>query len=276
MSNAVFHVIAHRGGAGYAPENTLAAFEHVQQLGVREVELDVRLSRDGELVLFHDECLEAKTPLTGPVGGRDAEELLAADIGSWFDTTHPEIARRYAGTALATLGQLLERFGASLDYHIELKGTHPELPARVLAELRERGSGCRAVFTSFSFDDLVRILEFDAEASVCLLLRDARGWLSSLPAGQRERLLESQLDRVGRAASAGFAMLGVRACQLSRELVEYAGSCGLGVRAWGIESDSELAHVLAVGAQGATLDWPLVLLERLRAQGISPAEGAFE
>lgn len=276
VANAGFHVIAHRGGAGYAPENTLAAFEHAQQLGFREVELDVRLSRDGELVLFHDERLDAKTPLAGPVGGHDATELLEADIGRWFDATHPEVVQRYAGTTLATLGQLLDRFGTSFDYHVELKGTQLELPGRVLAALRERGAGCRAVVTSFSFDDLVRVVELDTAASPCLLLRDPRGWLSSLPARRREQYVESQCERVDRAALAGFAMVGVRACALSRELVDHARSRGLKTRAWGLESDAEMEHVLAVGANGATIDWPLVLLDRLRARGIEPAAGGLE
>jgi len=276
MADSGFHVIAHRGGAGYAPENTIAAFERAEQLGLGEVELDVRLSRDGELVLFHDECLEAKTSLIGPVGVHFASELLEADIGRWFDATHPDVAQRYAGTTLATLGQLLDRFGAAFDYHVELKGTQPELPERVLTVLHEHAVARGAVITSFSFDDLVRVVEIDAEASSCLLLRDAYGWLSSLPAGRRERQVQVQCERVDRAAAAGFSMVGVRASSLSWELVEHARSRGLSIRAWGIESDAEMEHVLAVGAGGATIDWPLVLLDRLRARGIEPATRRLE
>jgi glycerophosphoryl diester phosphodiesterase len=270
-----FHVIAHRGGAGYAPENTLAAFERARALGVREVELDVRASRDGELVLFHDDRLDAKTSLSGRVVERDAAELLEAEIGHWFDASHPEVETPYAGTRLATLGQLLDRFGTSLDYHVELKGTGRELPERVLATLRERAADCACVITSFSFDDLVRIVERDAAVRVCLLLRDARGWASSLPARRRELLVASQCERVARAAAAGFAMVGVRASTLLPELVQHSREHGVELRVWGIESDAELEHAIAVGAGGATIDWPLVLLERLRARGIEPAEGAL-
>ena len=62
-----FAVIAHRGGAGYAPENTLPAFRRSSELGFAQVELDVRRSGDGVLMLFHDGDLEPKTGRAGSV-----------------------------------------------------------------------------------------------------------------------------------------------------------------------------------------------------------------
>ena len=70
-----FRVIAHRGASAYAPENTLPAFERALELGASEVELDVQLSRDGALVLFHDRTLDGKTNLSGAVRDHTADAL---------------------------------------------------------------------------------------------------------------------------------------------------------------------------------------------------------
>src|SRR5262245_31578994 len=67
--------IAHRGGAKLRPENTLLAFAHAMACGVDAIECDVRLSRDGEPVVIHDETLDRTTDRTGPVAALPADEL---------------------------------------------------------------------------------------------------------------------------------------------------------------------------------------------------------
>ena len=123
-----FNVIAHRGVSADAPENTLPAFARALEIGVVEVELDAQLSSDGVPVLFHDGTLDAKTPLRGQVRDHTATDLLGADIGSWFDRTHPSETRRFAGTRLTTLRAVFETFGARLRYHVELKTTSRQHP----------------------------------------------------------------------------------------------------------------------------------------------------
>ena len=73
--------IAHRGGAAERPENTMAAFEHAVDLGYRCVETDVRATRDGSAVLFHDERLDRVTDETGPIAGRTWAELASIRVG---------------------------------------------------------------------------------------------------------------------------------------------------------------------------------------------------
>lgn len=264
-----FQVIAHRGGAGDAPENTLEAFENAARLGVCEVEFDVRMSRDGELVLFHDAELWPKTTLAGRVSDREAAELLAADIGSWFDATHPGGSRRYAGTTLTTLGRVLARFGHALRYHIEIKGEQEVLPDRVLAIVCECGLASDVVLTSFEFDPLVRVREIAPDVATCLLLRDPRRCIAAMPAARRAVLIELQRERIDRAVNAGFQMVGLRASLLSPEIVAYARSRGLAIRAWGVASDVDMEHAIEVGVDGMTIDWPLRLAARLGKRGVA-------
>src|SRR3569832_2003497 len=75
---------AHRGCAGLRPENTRAAFAHAASLGVDGCELDVRLSRDGEVVVIHDATLERTTDADGPVSALTADELGRVDAGFRF------------------------------------------------------------------------------------------------------------------------------------------------------------------------------------------------
>ena len=77
-------VIGHRGAKAYAPENTLASIRAAADLGIEWVEVDVKLTKDGTAVLFHDETLERCTSGSGPVAGITYAELAELDAGSWF------------------------------------------------------------------------------------------------------------------------------------------------------------------------------------------------
>lgn len=106
--------IAHRGGAGDAPENTLAAFEvAVEQLGYEYLETDVHITRDGELVAFHDDRLDRVTDRTGAIAALNIDEVEAADAGYRFS---PDRGRSFpfrgGGIRVPRLEELLARWPA--------------------------------------------------------------------------------------------------------------------------------------------------------------------
>ena len=78
-------VIAHRGASGYAPENTMPAFEKALEMGAEGIELDVHLTKDGEIVVIHDHTIDRTSNGTGMVGQFTLEEIKQLDFGSWFD-----------------------------------------------------------------------------------------------------------------------------------------------------------------------------------------------
>ena len=248
-----FHVIAHRGASAQAPENTLPAFARALALGVIEVELDVQLSRDSVPVLFHDDTLEPKTPLRGRVREHPAAELVRADIGAWFDRTHPDAPQRFAGTTLTTLPDVFAAFGAKLHYHVEIKDELEETPARVLAAVAKAGLEQRVTLTSFHRVQLERARRIAPQVPACWLLkREPRG----------------QLDA---ARAAGFAMVGVRASELDPEIVRAAHARGLVIRAFAVESsEAALEQALRSGANGMTIDVPERLVARLLALLAAP------
>jgi len=256
-----FHVIAHRGASSVAPENSLPAFERALELGVFEVELDVRRSSDGQLFLFHDAELDEKTDAVGPIEERDAATLRQLDIGSWFDREHPGLERRYAGTRLLSLRELFERFGPRLFYHVEIKGSEVELPRELIALVNEFGLTQSVMLTSFSFDQLVRAREIDARLPSCLLIARGDELASSADAGTP--LVELQRREIERARVAGFSQVGIAASEISPEIVALAHAQGLEVRAWGVKSDAHIDRVIDAGANGMTIDWPERLIRRL-------------
>jgi len=94
-------VVAHRGAAGEAPENTLAAFRLAGEFGAGAVELDVQLSRDGTPVVIHDADVSRTTDGAGPVRRFTVAELRRLDAGSWF-------APQYRGEKIPLLQEVLE------------------------------------------------------------------------------------------------------------------------------------------------------------------------
>ncbi|MEG8280859.1 glycerophosphodiester phosphodiesterase [Streptomyces sp. AHA2] len=120
-------VIAHRGASAYAPENTLAAVDKAAELGIRWVENDVQRTKDGELVVMHDDNLRRTTDAEEVFPGRAPwkvkdftfAEIARLDAGSWFDPA-------YAGTRVPTLEQFVDRLERRhLKLVLEIK--HPEL-----------------------------------------------------------------------------------------------------------------------------------------------------
>ena len=115
-----FIIIAHKGASGVAPENTLAAFKKALDLGVDQIELDVRNTADEQIVVFHDQRLDriARDTLgnriTGDVHDYTLEELKQLDIGSWFDS-------KYKDERILTLREALDFIDGKCKVLIEIK-----------------------------------------------------------------------------------------------------------------------------------------------------------
>ena len=132
-------IIAHRGASELAPENTMAAFRRAIDDGAEGVEFDVRLSKDGVPVIFHDAELNRIAQINGRVADFTADELQAIDAGTWFNRMKPEKAdARFAFETVPTLKRVLEllRSFQGLIY-IELKCNETDVRALVEAVCRE-------------------------------------------------------------------------------------------------------------------------------------------
>ncbi|MDP8962167.1 MAG: glycerophosphodiester phosphodiesterase, partial [Actinomycetota bacterium] len=103
-------VVAHRGASEDAPEHTTHAYDAALAQGADSIEVDLRLTRDGVLVCWHDETLERIAGMSAAVGDLTLDELRGLDVGSWFNRAHPERARpQFVGAQVVTFAQQLER-----------------------------------------------------------------------------------------------------------------------------------------------------------------------
>lgn len=114
-------VIAHRGASAYAPENTLAAFALAEEMGADWVELDCRLSRDGEVVVMHDEELDRTTNGSGYVRETSLHEMKQLDAGEWFEP-------KFRGERVPSLEQALLQSKWKMGVYIEIKNSADDEP----------------------------------------------------------------------------------------------------------------------------------------------------
>jgi glycerophosphoryl diester phosphodiesterase len=239
------YMLAHRGASGYAPENTMAAFERAVALRADGLETDLRASKDGRLVLLHDERVDRTTDGEGPVSELTFEQLRRLDAGGSY---HP----RFAGQRIPSLDELLGRFGGRLPLCLEVK--QPGIEARLVAAVRERGllkprptvelrSREQAAlppvsFSSFSFEACLALKEQAPEALVGFLA-------TTFDEATVERVAEAKLGQVC-----------PRADHCRPELVARARDRGLSVRAWRVADRETLRDAVDAGVDGVTCNWP--------------------
>lgn len=125
--------VAHRGASGHAPENTMAAFHKAFEMKADYIEIDVQMTKDGELIAIHDTTVNRTTNGTGHVGDFTLEEIRELDAGSWFSDA-------YAGEKIPTFEEILDEFRGKIGILIELKSPelYPGIEEKVAEALIER------------------------------------------------------------------------------------------------------------------------------------------
>ena len=139
-------VFGHRGARAYAPMNTLPSFELALAQGADGVELDVRLTRDGEMVILHDDTVDGTTDGKGRIRDLMLSEVKALDAGSYFDA-------KYAGTRIPTLDEVFEAIGKRTRINVEIKaeGLRSDgVEVKVAEAIRRHGLARSIIVSSFN------------------------------------------------------------------------------------------------------------------------------
>jgi glycerophosphoryl diester phosphodiesterase len=145
-------IFAHRGASAHAPENTLAAFELALTQNADAIELDVKLSSDGQAVVIHDATLDRTTSRPGRVKDCSLAELQSLDAGSFF-------SEKYRGEKIPTLEQVFEAVGKKTFINVELTNyTTPRdsLVETVCTLVKKFGLQERVLFSSFFASNLAK------------------------------------------------------------------------------------------------------------------------
>jgi glycerophosphoryl diester phosphodiesterase len=240
-------VIAHRGDSAHRPENTLASFAGALELGAQLVELDVQLTRDGEVVVLHDPTVDRTTDGTGDVRLMSLAELRRLSAG------YPRrFGERHAGERVPTLAEALSLLRGRARAMIEIKADSVSddaaggVEARTLAEVRRA----------------------DMERDVALLSFDRRALLrcrEQAPAVTRGYLFyRASVDEVlERARAVGSTLVMPEKGMLSEELRDRARAAGLRVASWVVDDPDELRSLARYNLYGVGSNRPGVLLEAL-------------
>src|SRR3989454_2606516 len=239
MTTPDFMVIAHRGASSYAPENTLAAFDLAIQMGVSHIELDVHFTRDGHVVVIHDDTVNRTTNGSGPVTSHALAALQGLDAGSWF-------GGKFAGQRIPTFEEVLERYQGRAHLHTEIKGHSAHLSQRTADLVRRRGMAGQVTITSFQ---RTRLEEARAHAPEL-----PRGWL----------VTEVSDRTIAQARALELSQLCPRANAVTPELVHRLHAEGFVVRAWGVATEDQMRQVVQAGADGMTVNFPDRLLAYLK------------
>jgi glycerophosphoryl diester phosphodiesterase len=288
-SGAAFDLQGHRGARGLAPENTLAGFAKALEIGVVTLETDLAVTRDGVLVLSHDQLLNPDI-VRGPDGawltppGPAVNSLTLEDLGRYdVGRLRPgsDYARRFPdqmpvdGARIPTLADLFAlaaRSGRPVRFNIETKlspeqpaeAPDPETFARLVVEaVRAAGMSSRTTIQSFDWRTLLATRRLAPEIErVCLTyaktLEDvAEGaarrpspWLAGLDPAQHGR----SAPRLAHAAGCGVWSPAFG--ELTSGLVAEAHTLGLKVVPWTVNAPADIERVIAMGVDGLITDYP--------------------
>jgi glycerophosphoryl diester phosphodiesterase len=229
-------LIGHRGAAKVAPENTAAGFAAAAEAGVRWVEVDAKISRDGVVVLMHDDTVDRTSNGFGPVESLTASQLAELDAGSWFSAD-------FRGEKVPTLAAAMAQFASlGLGCNIEIKpspGLEAETARLVVRQvLADWPSSLPApLMSSFAIESL--------EVALALAPDLPRGLLSSkLPEDWRE-----QAARL-RCATVNLGARGLDQATVRKVAAEYP------LAVWTVNEASRAQELLSWGAASIISDVP--------------------
>ncbi|WCO66901.1 glycerophosphodiester phosphodiesterase family protein [Iamia majanohamensis] len=236
---------AHRGGAAEAPENTMAAFAHAVDLGYRHLELDVRATADGEVVVFHDATLDRVTDATGRLRARTLAQLDGV---------------RVAGTE--PVPRLADVLSAWPEVRVNIDPKEDAVVAPLVELLGPGDLLDRVCVTSFSDRRLARLRRAVGPRLCTALGPAAMARLRLAASGVPTRRLR------GGVAQVPPRLRGVEL--LDAAVVRTAHRLGIPVHVWVVDEAEEMERLLDLGVDGLMTDRPTVLRDVLRRRGLWP------
>ncbi|WP_355659996.1 glycerophosphodiester phosphodiesterase family protein [Halomonas salifodinae] len=250
-------IIAHRGSSMAAPENSLPAIERAIADGSDYVELDVRLTADDRVVLYHDQTLQRLAGDPRRVGELSLEELGTFDLGSWFGDA-------YEGLPIATLEEALVAVRGQAALMIDLKpdpGRELALVEAVLNILEreeEARRHCHQATTTDAPFGACGDPEIMAKTRLATLSPALMGAIAEREPKLRITLL-AQLILPGTLERQGFAALGLRHNRISQAEVRLARDHGYEIHAWTVNDPARMSQLIDLGVDAIITDRPDLL-----------------
>lgn len=233
----LFHkptITAHRGLSAKAPENTLYAFSDAIDAGADMIELDVQQTKDGVLVVLHDQNLRRTTGVKKNIWDVTYDEIRDLDAGSWFDPA-------YANARIPTLEETLQFVDGRIRLNIEIKPTEhtsPTLEQDVADLITTYGYTDNCWVTSFSYGSLKRIKEANPDIRT--------GYIMSVAYGQFYSLKYADAFSLNKVF-------------VTSQVVNSAHQAGKQVFAWTVNSVSEVRSLCNLHVDSIITDDPVMV-----------------
>jgi glycerophosphoryl diester phosphodiesterase len=251
--------IAHRGGLGLWPENTLLALENAVALGIDVLEVDLRVTAEGVIVLMHDRTVDRTTNGKGRIDQMSLAEVRSLDAGYQFRDAAGRFVYRGRGLVVPTLQEVLSRFGTAR-LNLEMKA--PDCAARLCELLRETGATSRVLVASFDHQAMSAFRQGCPSVATSATLR--------------EGLLFYYLNRMRLASLYRSPAVAFQVPEslrgrklLEPELLQAAATSNVKVQVWTVNEQAGMKRLLDMGVHGILTDYPDRLL---RLMGRSPAQ----
>jgi len=246
-------LVAHRGGSLLSPENTFVAFDRAVELGCDALETDVHLTRDGVVVVFHDDETDRLTGAAGTIEERTLPEVRALDAAYGFS---PDGGRTFPlrglGVKVPTLAETLARYPA-LRLNVDAKSEDPALVEALVREVKAARAVERVCLGSF----------FDAQAvRLGALLPEVARYLPQHAATCHVLAAKSGQPATGCPSGYDLASLPHRldtTIVVDRPVVEHFHRLGIPVHVWTVDEEADMRVLLALGVDGIMSDRPDVL-----------------
>ncbi|WP_404328677.1 glycerophosphodiester phosphodiesterase [Mesobacillus maritimus] len=167
--------VPHRGASGHAPEHTIVSYQLGEKMHGDYIEVDLQMTKDGQLIAMHDCTVDRTTNGTGFVNEMTLAEMKELDAGSWFNEQYPQYASpEYKGVRVPTLEEVFQTFGKNKRYYIETKSpeVYPGMETELLRLVNKyKINKDTLLVESFSPESLISIKKLDSSIKLVQLLK---------------------------------------------------------------------------------------------------------
>ncbi|NIK71520.1 MULTISPECIES: glycerophosphodiester phosphodiesterase [unclassified Paenibacillus] len=246
-------IIAHRGASGYAPEHTLAAFRSAIEAGADYIEIDLQLTKDGQIIAMHDNTVNRTTDAKGKVRAMTLDAIKQLDAGSWFNRHHPMYAREeFARQQVPSLSEIFAAFGRETHYILEIKDSpyNPGIEEKLLETIRQYGLEDQVIIQSFDVKSLKKIHRMNDRIELLQLM-----WYNT-PA----RISSVSLNKIKKYATG----ISPNFPKINAAYVHKVQKSGLRIYPYTVNYQLNMDRALSWGVDGIYTDYPDRFREVLR------------
>ncbi len=241
--------VAHRGASGYAPEHTLVSYAMGEKLHGDYIEIDLQMTKDGQLIAMHDESVNRTTNGDGLVKDMTLNQIKQLDAGSWFNEAYPTYAKpEYRGLKVPTLEEVFKKFGKNKKYYIETKSpdVYPGMEKELLRLINKYKVNKKFLLVqSFSPESLKEMHKLDSSIKLIQLISYKENAV----------ITDDQIATVKEYAVG----LGPNHTYLNKEYVQKVVNSGLALHPYTVNDKVRMKTLIDWGVTGMFTNFPDLL-----------------